>query len=226
MSLHEGLFVPTWKTAVIRPLLKKTGLDLISSNYGPVSNLTFLSKVLEKAVLQQFNHHCNVNNLMPDYQSAYRPGYSCETALVKLMNELLWSMEKQENISTRIVLGSDAPESNRECLKMFHWLPIDLRVKFYAMFSQVLCLVYKSLHNDGPIYMREMLKECIPSRTLRSNNIYKKLEIPLVKKQTFANRSFSVQGPKWWNILPNFIKQAQSLETFKKYLKTHLFNEF
>ena len=68
--------------------------------------------------------------------------------------------------------------------------------------------------------------ECIPSRTLRSNNIYKKLEIPLVKKQTFANRSFSVQGPKWWNILPNFIKQAQSLETFKKYLKTHLFNEF
>ena len=80
-------FVPTWKTAVIR---KKTGLDLISSNYQPVSNLTFLSKVLEKAALQQFNHHCNVNNLMSDYQSAYRPGYSCETALVKLMNELLW----------------------------------------------------------------------------------------------------------------------------------------
>ena len=130
-------------------------------------------------------------------------------------------LQRVQNISTRIVLGSDAPESNRECLKMLHWLPIDLHVKFKA-----LCLVYKSLHNEGPIYMREILKECIPSRTLRSNSIYKKLEIPLVKKQTLPNRSFSVQGPKWWNILPNFIKQAQSRETFKKYLKTHLFNEF
>ena len=71
-------------------------------------------------------------------------------------------LQRVQNISTRIVLGSDAPESNRECLKMLHWLPIDLRVKF-----KVLCLVYKSLHNGGPIYMREMLKECIPSRTLR-----------------------------------------------------------
>ena len=34
--------------------------------------------------------------LMPNYQSAYRPGYSCEAALVKIMNDLLWSMENQE----------------------------------------------------------------------------------------------------------------------------------
>ena len=61
-------------------------------------------------------------------------------------------LQRVPNISTRIVLGSDAPESIRECLKMLHWLSIDLRVKF-----KVLCLVYKSLHNDGPIYMREML---------------------------------------------------------------------
>ena len=33
---------------------------------------------------------------MPDYQSAYRTNYSCETALTKLFNDLLWSMENQE----------------------------------------------------------------------------------------------------------------------------------
>ena len=55
-------------------------------NYRPVSNLSFLSKVLEKAVLKQF----------PEYQSAYRQGFSCKTALVKLTNDILWAMEHQK----------------------------------------------------------------------------------------------------------------------------------
>ena len=40
--------------------------------------------------------HCNKHELIPDYQSAYRPHYSCETALIHLMNDLLWAMERQE----------------------------------------------------------------------------------------------------------------------------------
>ena len=40
--------------------------------------------------------HCCNNDLLPDYQSAYREGYSCETALVKIFNDILWKMEKQE----------------------------------------------------------------------------------------------------------------------------------
>ena len=473
--LREGSFVNTWKTAIIRPLLKKNGLDLIPSNYRPVSNLTFLSKVLEKAALQQFRDHCDEHGLMPDYQSAYRPGYSCETALVKLMNDLLWSMENQEvtaimaidlsaafdtvdheillkvleinfgiggnalkwfgtyltpryckvnvgksysnvrdlpfsvpqgscagpvlylayastmekvvsesigvhgyaddhalrksfrpikpedeqnaildleqnamtikawmdanrlkmnsgktefvlfgskanlskctssilnvngnavertnsikylgaildeelklrkhiirkcqiamsglkriknirdsltkeaaevlvlgivishldyangifigvhkcdlkglqrvqNVAARLVLGPEAPESNRDCLKSLHWLPIELRIKF-----KILCLVFKAVHGESPLYMREMLTECQSVRSLRSNSMYKKLEIPIVKRQTFANRSFSVQGPKWWNAIPNFIKQSESYDIFKKKLKTYIFNEF
>ena len=92
-SLKEGLFVETWKLAIVRPLLKKIGLDLIGKNYRPVSNLPFLSKVLEKAALDQFIAHCDNHSLLPDYQSAYRKHYSCETALIKLTNDVLWSME-------------------------------------------------------------------------------------------------------------------------------------
>ena len=47
-SLQTGTFPSKWKNAIIRPLLKKKGPDLELCNYRPVSNLSFLSKVLEQ----------------------------------------------------------------------------------------------------------------------------------------------------------------------------------
>ena len=99
VSLTQGIFADTWKVAVIRPLIKKLGLDLLLSNYRPVSNLSFWSRLVGSAVLQQFNKHCHQNNLIPDYQSAYRVNYSCETALVKIVNDILWSMENKNIIN-------------------------------------------------------------------------------------------------------------------------------
>ena len=96
LSLAEGKFVSTWKTAIVRPLLKKAGQDPIYKNYRPVSNLCFLSKVLEKAVLNQFTEYCDRHSLFPNYQSAYRRHFSCETALIKLFNDILWNMENKE----------------------------------------------------------------------------------------------------------------------------------
>ena len=84
------------KIAIIRPLLKKHGLRLVHSNYRPVNNLPFLSKVVEKVVLDQFRKHCDNNKMIPDYQSAYCANYSCETALLKIKNDILWAMERQD----------------------------------------------------------------------------------------------------------------------------------
>ena len=94
-SLCEGLFIRKWKTVVVRPLLKKLGLELINSNFRPVSNLSFLSKVIESCMLLQLNQHCKKYGLQPDYQSAYREHHSCETAILQLSNDILWSMERQ-----------------------------------------------------------------------------------------------------------------------------------
>ena len=95
LSLEEGEICQTWKTAVVHPLLKKIGLEINQQNYRLVSNLPFLSKVIERCMLLQPSHHCNEYHLQPDYQSAYRKNYSCETAVLGISNDILWAMKNQ-----------------------------------------------------------------------------------------------------------------------------------
>ena len=96
MSLTQGIFINKWKNALVSPLLKKKGMELILKSYRLVSNLSFLSKVVESMALDQMNNHCEHHNIIPDYQLAYRANYSCETALVMLVNDVLWFYENQE----------------------------------------------------------------------------------------------------------------------------------
>ena len=89
LSLTEGQFCMAWKTAVVKPLLKKAGLDFISKNYRPVSNLCFLSKLVQRCMLHQLLIHCNENNLLPDFQSVYHQNYSNKTSVIKLCSDIL-----------------------------------------------------------------------------------------------------------------------------------------
>ena len=96
LSINKGSFSEKWKSATVKLLIKSQSKGTIHQNYRPVSNLTFLSKVVEKITLNQFTQHCEDYHLLPDYQSAYRKFHSCEISLIKLVNDLLWAMEKQE----------------------------------------------------------------------------------------------------------------------------------
>lgn len=95
-SLTLGVMPLSLKNAVIRPLLKKFGLELIMKNYRPVSNLSFLGKLIESAVITQFINHMNNNNLQDDKQSAYKKFHSTETLLTKVHNEIMQSLGKNE----------------------------------------------------------------------------------------------------------------------------------
>ena len=67
---------------------------MILSNFRHVSNLPFLAKALEKCALAQLDECCKANAPIPDYLPVYREHYSCETALPKLANNLLWSIKE------------------------------------------------------------------------------------------------------------------------------------
>ncbi len=88
-SLLAGFLPPCQKTAVVRPILKKAGADpTVMSNYRPISNLSFLSKLIERVVVKQLTTYLTLHNLFPAVQSAYRAFHSTETVLLRITSDI------------------------------------------------------------------------------------------------------------------------------------------
>ena len=98
LSLQNGVFPDSMKCAIVRATLKKPNLDSdILNNYRPISNLSFLSKVLEKCVHQQLTNYISNSNLFAKYQSGYRKGHSCDTAVLKIQNDTLMMIDNRSH---------------------------------------------------------------------------------------------------------------------------------
>lgn len=96
------------KKAIVTPLLKKPTLskdDL--DNYRPISNLSFVSKILEKILHTRLSTHLASFPSLSPFQSAYRKHYSTETALLRIHNDLLLAINKQK-VSALILLDLSA----------------------------------------------------------------------------------------------------------------------
>jgi hypothetical protein len=108
LSFSTGAFPSSLKHGIITPLLKKTTLDRnVLGNFRPVSNLSFLSKQIERAVLMLLTEHLSKFCLLPVQQSAYRANHSTETALLSLFDVLLTTAD-QKDASALVLLDLSA----------------------------------------------------------------------------------------------------------------------
>ena len=98
------------KQAIVTPILKKRNADHTDlSNYLPVSNLSFLSKLIEKVVSHQLTEYLECNALLPVpvCQSAYRANHSTETAVLRVYSDLVTESDAG-NISILALLDLSA----------------------------------------------------------------------------------------------------------------------
>ena len=102
MSLLLGEFCQNLKLAHLKPLIKKTGLDLVFKSFHPVSNLSYISKLVERFAADQLVDHVAKNGLSEKFQSAYRALHNMETALSHVSNDIILNMDNQK--STCLVL--------------------------------------------------------------------------------------------------------------------------
>jgi hypothetical protein len=127
-------------------------------------------------------------------------------------------LRRLQNIAARIVTRTNPRAHITPVLKELHWLPIQDRVVF-----KLLIYVYRSKIGMSPSYLTDLLTPYIPARDLRSSN-KDLLTVPRTFT-TYGNRSFGSAAPSLWNALPDYIKCATSLNSFKSKLKTFLMKD-
>ena len=95
LSLTTAVFPSSCKSSIVISLIKKTGLDCeVLKNYRPVANLSFLSKIIEKIISARILQHITDNDIIDGFQSAYKAGHSCETALLRVYNDIVITIGK------------------------------------------------------------------------------------------------------------------------------------
>ena len=147
----------------------------------------------------------------------------CNSALWGIPAVQLSRLQRIQNSAARIVTGTRKAEHITPVLRDLHWLPIQQRID-----HKILSLTYASLHGLAPEYLQELAPSYVPTRSLRSASQCR-LRLPSTEgtsKKKYGTRSFTNAAPVLWNALPLHLKEAPSISSFRKQMKTHLFDCF
>ena len=147
----------------------------------------------------------------------------CNSLLVNLPNKDLSRLQSILNRAARLIYKLPPFTSTSSYLFELHWLPIKARIEF-----KICLLVFKAIKYNQPAYLNELFIHytSLSNVILRAADDPYLLIIPrLNKHSSFASRAISYAGPMFYNKLPFDIKDADTVDNFKKLLKTHLFKK-
>jgi hypothetical protein len=141
----------------------------------------------------------------------------CNGLLYGLPKATINKMQRVQNAAARVMTRTSKYDHISPVLKELHWLPIEYRIKF-----KILTLTYKALNGQSPVYIKDTINIYNPGRSLRSMDSIS-LVVPKTKSVNYGNRQFKAAAACLWNQLPTDIRNARTLLTFRKALKTHFF---
>ena len=145
----------------------------------------------------------------------------CNSLLFGSTLDVTSHLQRIQNYAARVILR--LPMSSRITihLKSLHWLPVKVRSTY-----KIACLCYHCHSSTAPSYVTDMLhkKPLHTCNTRSSSYTMPLLNRPAHSKATLGDRSFSFASSSVWNSIPNDVKCAPSLSSFKSRLKTYLFH--
>ena len=182
------------KLAHLTPLIKGHSLDPSNlKNYRPISNLSFIGKLIERVVLKRLNSHLSQNNLNMPFQSAYKKHHSTETLMIRIVNDLLITID--ENKATVVMLldlsaAFDTVDHN----KLLHILKSEIGVSGIALdwFKSFLCGRCQKVRVDGFESAEIIIKFGVPQGSVLGPVLFNIYIRSLYK--TSHNLNFSIHG--------------------------------
>ena len=206
-SLAEGCFPSVFKTAHVRPLLIKASLppeDL--NNYRPISNLNFISKILEKVVANRMNSRLSTNSIAAAIVGS-RLDF-CNSLLAGTSVSNLTRLQLVQNTLARVVAQKPRFCRITPVLSDLHWLPVRHRISF-----KIATITFKVLQFQQPSYQASLIPKYVPTRALRSSSSLAICVPP--RKTTMANsKSFSSVASNIWNSLPSHLSSHSNSSYF------------
>ena len=142
----------------------------------------------------------------------------CNSLFLSLTDFELRRLQLVQNSLCRVVTRSLKYSHIAPQLKKLHWLPIKYRIQF-----KIGLITYKILNQGQSVYLRELIHPYTSSRnTRRSTPKLKFLHTPTLDRK--VHKSVKLFSPVLWKSFPFQIRNSPSVASFRKHLKSHLFN--
>ena len=141
----------------------------------------------------------------------------CNSLFTCLSKTSMDRLQVVQNAAAKLLTRSSKRSHVTPILSALHWLPIKFRIQF-----KVMVITYRALHGQAPAYIGDLLQPYVTSRSLRSSG-QGLLIVPRTWLKPKGDCAFEVVSPKLWNSLPLNLRTLDSIDSFKKQLKTYLF---